>query len=523
MRLPAAALAAIVVLHAIPAPAEGAVERYAVVIGNDEGNSSDLPLRYAESDAAKVAATLGDIGAIEAANLVLLRGPDVDRARRAIIAMNDRIRSRIRAGVQAMLIVYYSGHGDRSALHLGPTRFRLDELEQLVRGSPATFRLLVVDSCRSGALTRVKGGAPAAPLSIELDDELAGEGVVFLTSSSSSEDAQESDEIQGSFFTHFLVSGLVGAADSNQDGLVALREAYRYAYEATVRESSRTFAGIQHPTFRFELGGQGDVWLTRIRQGGRHRGLVRFPAGTTYLLFAGGPGGPVVVEVGSGDRARSVSVAPGRYFVRGRGHRALFEGMVELAPGQELAIDAAGLHRVDYARLVRKGGGGIEAAQAVSIGLQTRTAVADGTSLCTGPVAGYSIDLARLSLGGRIGLCRGSLENRTLTAKSDELELGVRLAHAWDWRLVTADLGVGIGATLARDTFETRGVAPTRWSSFGSIELGGALTRDLARGVYLATELGARAYGLSARDPDGQGRLTVRLTARAAVAVGLHF
>src|SRR5204863_443943 len=140
---------------------------------------------------------------------------------------------------------------------LGTTSLELRELEQLVRGSAASFRLLILDACRSGALTRVKGGTPIPPFEIQLGERVAGEGAVFLTSSSASEDSQESDEIKGSFFTHALVSGLLGAADANSDGRVTLDETYRYAYDATLRASSRSLAGVQHPTFEYDVRGMG--------------------------------------------------------------------------------------------------------------------------------------------------------------------------------------------------------------------------------------------------------------------------
>ena len=144
----------------------------------------------------------------------MLRGGDADAARAALIALNDRIRT---AGpADTMLVVYYSGHADAEALHLGATNFALTQLEQLVRGSPAAFRLLVVDACRSGALTRVKGGKPANPFPIALGDTLAADGVVFWTASAASEEAQESDTIKGSFFSHFLVSGLAGPCRRRQ-------------------------------------------------------------------------------------------------------------------------------------------------------------------------------------------------------------------------------------------------------------------------------------------------------------------
>ena len=61
-----------------------------------------------------------------------------------------------------------------------------------------------------------------------------------LAATAASEDAQESDELRGSFFTHYLVSGLLGAADEDGDGAVTLAEAYDHAYAATLRATSRT-------------------------------------------------------------------------------------------------------------------------------------------------------------------------------------------------------------------------------------------------------------------------------------------
>jgi Caspase domain len=186
-------------------PATAEVVRYAVLVGEDQGLSGDRPLRFAETDAERVAEVLTDLGDLPAENQVLLRGKGAAAVRRAIITVNDRIRTTRRDGDVTVLMVYYSGHADASALHLSGERLELREIEALVRGSPADVRLLIIDACRSGAITRVKGGHPAP--AVRLDEPLLGEGLVFLTSSAAGEDAQESDEIGGSFFTHFLVSG----------------------------------------------------------------------------------------------------------------------------------------------------------------------------------------------------------------------------------------------------------------------------------------------------------------------------
>ena len=131
-------------LGASAAPA-ASVERYAVLIGNNLGATGEQPLRYAEEDARRVYDVVTELGGFRPENLVLLRGEDAGTARRALIALNERIRAAAsQRGAQAMLLVYYSGHADAQALHLGDSALELGELEGLVRGSAATFRLLVL-------------------------------------------------------------------------------------------------------------------------------------------------------------------------------------------------------------------------------------------------------------------------------------------------------------------------------------------------------------------------------------------
>jgi hypothetical protein len=89
-------------------------------------------------------------------------------------------------------------------------------------------------------------------------------GHAFLTSSSEDEASQESDSLGSSFFTHYLVSGLRGAADSGQDGRVTLDEVYLYAREETLARTINTFAGPQNPSFDFQLTGTGSLVLTNL-------------------------------------------------------------------------------------------------------------------------------------------------------------------------------------------------------------------------------------------------------------------
>ncbi len=95
--------------------------------------------------------------------------------------------------------------------------------------------------------------------------------MVILTSSASDEDSQESDAIGGSYFSHHLASGLLGGADRSGDGRVTLFEAYAYAYDRTVADTAESAAGAQHPTFSYDLAGNGDLVLTDVAT--RHEGI----------------------------------------------------------------------------------------------------------------------------------------------------------------------------------------------------------------------------------------------------------
>ncbi len=509
-------LAATLLLLAVPASAE--VERFAVVVGNNQGAGQDAPLRYAEADAARVASVLREVGDVRPSNLILLQGEDADTVRRTLIAVNERVRA---AGGQTVLLVFYSGHADAEALHLGTSRLELSELEQLVRGSAARFRLLILDACRSGALTRVKGGTPVPPFDVSLSERVPGEGAVFLTSSSASEDSQESDELRGSFFTQALLSGLLGAADADGDGKVTLREAYAYAYAATLRASSKSWAGTQHPTFQYEFRGQGDLVLTTLQDPRGTRAWVVFPPGRTYLLFQDSADGPVVGEVGAGDSVRKLSVRPGRYFVRGRAPDVLLEGTVEVRPGSTVTVDEANLTRTAYARLVRKGEGARDSVQGLQAAFTAATALSDASTPCLGVVAGYALVFKALTLIPRLAYCHSGFNDQDLSASINQLDVELRGAYVWDLSWVSFEVGLTLGGTWLNQTFQTNGLAPPRNTLALQISPDIAVSFELGERAYLFVELAAATYLYQMQDTlTGQSHFGPSFTGRLTLGAG---
>ena len=511
---------AAVAVAALPAAAE--IRRYGIFIGNNLGYKDEARLRFAERDADKIRSVFQELGGFPSQNIVMVKGQSAARARRALVAVNARIRRL--TGTPSMLLVYYSGHADARSLHLGSSDFDLSEIKKLVEGSPATFRFLILDACRSGALTRAKGVRRGPPLRITLGQRLAAEGVVFLTATSADENAHESNRVRGSYFTHFLVSGLMGAADANGDDVVVLDEIYRFAYQNTLRATSRAFAGLQHPAYRYDMSGSGRVVLTRVLEGRGNRGLLRVPRNRTYLIMRDNEMGEVVAEICLRDRNRRISLKEGRYYVRGQGRDDLLEGTVTVRRGKIVALKERGLRRVAYARLVRKGTGEARLSHAARVSYRLRTALDNSSALCHGAVAGYRLDSRFFALGVEAGYCRSSFSNQYLRSTLEEWDMVLRASHARDlWRL-TFELGVGVGAALFHQSFDTRGVAPSRWAS--ALEIGAfvGLSLQLGGGFAVVGVVDGQTYVYRLHPTaDEEGGVTANFALRTSVGLERQF
>lgn len=337
-----AAALAVLVLALGQAPAGEAVRRFALVVGNDQGGEGTRPLEYAKDDAKKIHQILLRVGGVKAEEAtLLLDGASADLGA-ALGELEHRIAAAKAKGERTLLFFYYSGHAKDGALRLGESTFQLETLKSRLARGPADVRIAVLDACRSGALTRTKGVRRAPAFEVDTDATRASKGLVILTSSSADEDSQESDGIGGSYFSHHLASGLLGDADGSGDGRVTLSEAYAYAYQRTVAATADSAAGAQHPTFSYDLAGNGDLVLTDVAQ--RREGVrlaAAAPAGTYFLVDGRGF---VAAELAKPDGVeRTVALAPGRYLVKRRLADRLRIGTIEVRAGEVAQLDEASL------------------------------------------------------------------------------------------------------------------------------------------------------------------------------------
>jgi hypothetical protein len=338
----------LVTLPLVAAPANAAGQhRFALIAGNDQGGPDTRPLRFASEDARKVHAVLTQLGGVAPADVTLLLNQSAGDFWRALGAMEARIADAKQHGERALFMLYYSGHAKDGELRLGESRIPLDALKARLASAPADIRIGVFDSCHSGAVTRSKGARRAPAFDIQAAGSEDTRGLVLLSSASADEDAQESDEIGGSYFSHYLVSGLRGDADRSRDRRVTLSEAYAYAYARTVADTAESAAGAQHPTFSYDFQGNADLVLTDFAN--RHEGIYvpgPAPAGIYYIVDGNGFIAAEIQKSADGDR--QIALPAGRYRVRRRLADRLRIGEIQIASGQLTSLDEAHLRDAPF-------------------------------------------------------------------------------------------------------------------------------------------------------------------------------
>ncbi len=251
-------------LFAAQETSSAVTKRYAVVMGANHGGKERVKLRYAVSDANSILKVMEELGGVSAEDSLLLEEPDVKTFYTEMGRLQERLEKERSKYNRIEVIFYYSGHSDDENVLLGKERISYEDFRETVHSMPADVHIAILDSCASGAFTRIKGGKKKLPFL--MDEAYDMRGYAFLASSSATEASQESDLLKGSFFTHYLISGMRGAADTSQDGLVTLSEAYQFAFNETLAETAKTMSGPQHPNTYIQMSGTGDVVMTDIRK-----------------------------------------------------------------------------------------------------------------------------------------------------------------------------------------------------------------------------------------------------------------
>ena len=326
------------------------MRRYGLYIGSNYGGRDRVTLSYAVTDARTVSDVMQQLGGVMPTDSIILTDPSPMMVKHTISEIRKNVSED--EAKRSEFFLYYSGHSDENGLMLGDSIYKYEELKDAIDSVEADVNIAVLDSCSSGAFTRMKGGVRRSPFLS--DDSIDASGHAFLTSSSEDEAAQESDDLEASFFTHYFVTALRGAADSTLDGTVSLNEAYSYASSETLARTEDTLAGPQHPSYDIQLAGTGDLVLTDLRSVSEQ---IMFAEDLRGRIFVRDSAGRLVVELKKIEGTPlAVSIGPGRYSMILDDGDQLLSADLMLTGGSKIMVMKDEFYPVPRSRNVVRGG-----------------------------------------------------------------------------------------------------------------------------------------------------------------------
>jgi len=121
--------------------------------------------------------------------------------------------------------------------------------DQICRQTRARRVVLLMDACHSGGIQSPAGSTSSKdffePLdaardfkvTVEQDDQPAGRNIYVLASCTADETSLETGDTQHGLFTHWLICGMEGAADGDENGLITMDELFNYTEQMVPRSA----------------------------------------------------------------------------------------------------------------------------------------------------------------------------------------------------------------------------------------------------------------------------------------------
>ena len=207
---------------------------YAVVVG--VSSYDHMPtLKYTDDDAYRIYAFLRSPkgGALDSDQISIL----IDEAATRLNIMDAMRNTFAKAGPNDLIMLYFSGHGLNGAflpIDFDGYNNRLDHetIKSILNESEAKYKICIADACHSGSLLAMKSGSSNSILESYYESLAeAKEGTALIMSSKSQETSLESQGLRQGVFSHYLIKGLEGDADSGiKDNIITISELFDFVY-----------------------------------------------------------------------------------------------------------------------------------------------------------------------------------------------------------------------------------------------------------------------------------------------------
>lgn len=234
-------------------PQVGNVEIYAVIVGVSRYENFET-LKYTDDDAYRIYAFLKspEGGAVPDENIHILI--DESAAKENIVDAMQAVSAQ--ADENDVIICYFAGHGlEGYFLPIDSDGYRRRipylTLKKYLADSRAKQKLFMADACYSGSLLASRRPNLSQMQNFYQQISESDGGTAFLLSSKDTEYSKESSGLRQGVFSYFLIEGLKGQADTNQDKIVTIEELYRFiragVRDYTKNEQNPQLAGRYQP------------------------------------------------------------------------------------------------------------------------------------------------------------------------------------------------------------------------------------------------------------------------------------
>ena len=218
------------------------VDIYACIVGI--ATYTHMPsLKYTDDDAYQIYAFLKspEGGALKDENIKIL----IDDAATKNNVLYEMKNISEKADANDVILVYLSGHGLQGSYI--PSDFDgynnnipYTEILSIIDKSSAKHKVCIADACHSGSMYASKNIRTQGLEAYYSNFNNLDGGTAFLTSSKSEEVSLEYSGLRHGVFSHFLIEGLKGGADKNQNEIVTLLELYNFIYQGVQQYTNYT-------------------------------------------------------------------------------------------------------------------------------------------------------------------------------------------------------------------------------------------------------------------------------------------
>lgn len=210
------------------------VKVWAVIIGVSSYDHMQA-LKYTDDDAYRMYAFLKspEGGALTDDQINILIDEDATKEK-IINALTSTCQ---KAGENDLVMIYFSGHGLRGAfLPIDfdgyQNKLEHEEVNEILQNSHAKYKLVIADACHSGSLLAMKSGETRNILEDYYKTlATADPGTALIMSSKSDETSLESSGLRQGVFSHFLIRGLKGEADKDNNKIIDVQELFDFVSE----------------------------------------------------------------------------------------------------------------------------------------------------------------------------------------------------------------------------------------------------------------------------------------------------